>query len=358
MSDRILITGGAGFVGSSLAVAFKKDRPDSEIIALDNLKRRGSELNLPRLAEAGVAFQLGDIRNPEDLEQAGPVALLIECSAEASVHAGYDGQDPAYLVNTNLVGAFNALEFLRKNGGDLVFLSSSRVYPITTLRELPLEVSGDRFSLKPGAAGLGWSENGISEEFPIDGTRSLYGATKLCAEMLIREYSEMYGLRAVINRCGVISGPWQMGQVDQGFVTLWMARHLFGGSLAYRGFNGDGHQVRDVLHVADLYDLLCHQISDMDRFTSRVFNAGGGAGVSTSLRELTAQCQTITGNEIEMVSYPETRAADIPFYISDNSKIAKTIGWSPIHSLEEILEDIHSWLLDYQEILEPVFSET
>ena len=115
MSDRILITGGAGFVGSSLAVAFRKDRPESEIIALDNLKRRGSELNLPRLAEAGVAFQRGDIRNPEDLEQAGPVALLIECSAEASVHAGYDGQDPAYLVNTNLVGAFNDLLVMLHN---------------------------------------------------------------------------------------------------------------------------------------------------------------------------------------------------------------------------------------------------
>jgi CDP-paratose 2-epimerase len=356
MSDRILITGGAGFVGSSLAVAFGKDRPGSEIIALDNLKRRGSALNLPRLAEAGVAFQRGDIRNPEDLEQAGPVALLIECSAEASVHAGYDGQDPTYLVDTNLVGAFNALEFLRKNGGDLVFLSSSRVYPIADLRELPLEVSGDRLALKSGAAGRGWSEKGISEEFPVDRTRSLYGATKLCAEILIREYSKMYGLNAVIDRCGTISGPWQMGQVDQGFVALWMARHLFGGSLAYRGFGGNGHQVRDVLHVADLYDLVCRQIADIDRFTDRVFNAGGGATSSTSLRELTTQCQTITGNEIEITSDPETRAADIPYYVSDNSKITDTAGWSPKRSLSEILEDTHSWLADNQETLEPVFS--
>ena len=355
MSDRILITGGAGFVGSSLAVAFKKDRPDSEIIALDNLKRRGSELNLRRLEEAGVAFHHGDIRNPEDLEQAGPVALLIECSAEASVHAGYDGQDPAYLVDTNLFGAFNALEYLRKNGGDLVFLSSSRVYPITALRELPLEVSRDRFSLKPGSAGPGWSANGISEEYPLDGTRSLYGATKLCAEMLIREYSSMYGVRSVIDRCGVISGPWQMGQVDQGFIVFWMARHLFGGRLAYRGFNGDGYQVRDVLHVADLYDLICRQIINMDRFNGRVFNAGGGVAQSTSLRELTAQCQTITGNVIEIASNLETRAADIPYYIGDNSKITEAVGWSPRHSLGEILEDIHYWLVDNEEVLKDLF---
>ena len=85
----ILITGGAGFVGASLAVGLRREMPGTRIVALDNLKRRGSELNLPRLREAGVAFMHGDVRNPEDIQAAGPAELVLECSAEPSVLAGY-----------------------------------------------------------------------------------------------------------------------------------------------------------------------------------------------------------------------------------------------------------------------------
>ena len=97
----------------------------------------------------------------------------------------------------------------------------------------------------------------------------------------------MYGLRAVINRCGVISGPWQMGKVDQGFVVLWLSRHLFGGPLSYMGFGGHGLQVRDVLHVDDLYDLIVRQLNGLNEYSGSLFNVGGGMASSVSLRELT-----------------------------------------------------------------------
>ena len=181
---RLLITGGAGFVGASLALAFKRDHPDWTILAMDNLKRRGGELALARLGQGGVAFRHGDVRNPDDLDAVGPVDLMIECSAEASVHAGY-GESPRYLLDTNLVGTINCLEHLRRHGGDLVFLSSSRIYPIAGLRALPLGRHGDRLELAKDAAGAGWSTAGISEDFPLAGSRSLYGATKLAAELLI-----------------------------------------------------------------------------------------------------------------------------------------------------------------------------
>jgi CDP-paratose 2-epimerase len=112
---RILVTGGAGFVGSTLALSFKRDRADVEVLALDNLRRRGSELALPRLKEGGVTFVHGDIRNPEDLAQAPAVDLIVECAAEPSVMGGYDGAT-AYMFNANLVGTVNCLEYACRCG--------------------------------------------------------------------------------------------------------------------------------------------------------------------------------------------------------------------------------------------------
>ena len=349
---KILITGGAGFVGSNLALNWKRASPDTEVIALDNLKRRGSELALPRLRAGGVTFHHGDVRAPEDLDAVGPVDLMIECSAEPSVHAGY-GQSPGYLVNTNLTGLINCLEHLRRTGGDLVFLSSSRVYPIAGLRDLPLERQGDRL-VPANSSGPGWSEAGISEQFPMAGARSLYGATKLAAELLIEEYRAMYGLRAVINRCGVLAGPWQMGKVDQGFVVLWMARHLFGGALSYSGFGGLGVQVRDILHVDDLFALLMLQVADWPRLDGATFNVGGGAAVSVSLLELTRQCEALAGRRLEIGQSPETRPADIPWYVSDCRAVTAATGWRPRRDVGTILGDIHGWLVAERAQLEPI----
>lgn len=349
----ILITGGAGFVGSNLATRLKRDLPDHEVVALDNLRRRGAELTLPRLKEGGVVFRHGDIRNPEDLAEAGAFDLLIECSAEPSVHAGYDGS-PAYLINTNLTGTVNCLEAARRHGADLVFLSTSRVYPIASLRSLPLERRGNRLVIADGATGPGWSATGIGTDFPLRGSRSLYGATKLASELLIEEYGALYGLRAVVNRCGVLTGPWQMGKVDQGFVVLWAARHLYGGSLAYSGFGGEGHQVRDLLHVDDLYDLVRQQIDGMDRFQGTVFNVGGGLDVSVSLAELTEACVLRAGRRIGIAANPSTQPADIPWYVTDNAAVSAATDWHPRRSVDIVLDDIFRWLTDNRAILEPV----
>jgi CDP-paratose 2-epimerase len=162
---RILVTGGAGFVGSSLALALKGDSPEATVISFDNLHRRGSELTLPRLKAGGVVFQHGDIRNPEDLAEAGACDLLIDCSAEPSVHAGYGG-NPVYVVNTNLIGTINCLEAARAYRADMVFLSTSRVYPIAPLRDLPLIEEGERFVIPAQLYGVGWSCRGITTDFP------------------------------------------------------------------------------------------------------------------------------------------------------------------------------------------------
>jgi CDP-paratose 2-epimerase len=350
---RILITGGAGFVGSNLALLLKRDNADLELCAFDNLHRAGSELAVPRLRAAGIDFVHGDVRSAADLAGAGPFNLLLECSAEPSVHAGYDGS-PLYAIDTNLMGTVHCLEAARMHRADVIFLSTSRVYPIDLLRSLPLERVGRRFELSENDSGTGWSFDGMTVDFPLSGARSLYGATKLASELLIEEYRTIYGLRTIVNRCGVIAGPWQMGKVDQGFVVLWAARHLFGQPLTYTGFGGDGLQVRDVLHIADLFALIKIELENLSRLSGRVFNVGGGRGGNVSLAELTELCRERAGRRIEMHRDPDTRPADVPFYISDNSAVSAATGWRPVRTLVDVLDDVFDWLAEHRLVLQPL----
>ncbi|MET0306789.1 MAG: NAD-dependent epimerase/dehydratase family protein, partial [Solirubrobacterales bacterium] len=281
---RILVTGGAGFVGANLGVSLAARHPDWGIVALDNLMRRGSELNLARLREAGVEFVHGDVREQDDLAAAGSFDAMVECSAEPSVLAGF--ADTSYSVQTNLVGAFNCLEQARREDAFVVFLSTSRVYPVAPQLELALDEAETRYELAAEQPVPGAGPAGISEDFPLPGARTLYGATKLSAELLIEEYADAFGLRAVVNRCGVIAGPWQMGKVDQGVFAFWVFHHHFGLPLSYIGYGGEGKQVRDLLHVDDLVELLDDQLARPDHWAGRTFNVGGGRDVSLSLREL------------------------------------------------------------------------
>jgi CDP-paratose 2-epimerase len=352
----ILVTGGAGFVGSSIALALKQERPRANVCVFDNLRRRGSELALERLRRNGVVFVHGDVRNPADLLDAGAFDVLIECSAEPSVHAGYSNS-PSYVLQTNLVGTIHCLEAARQFGAAVVFLSTSRVYPVNRLRSLPLQQEHARLDIPAGTTGPGWSREGIAREFPLDGHRTIYGATKLASELLIEEYRAAFGLRAIVNRCGVIAGPWQMGKVDQGFVALWAARHLYGGRLSYKGFGGHGHQTRDVLHVLDLCDLVARQIDGIDRYDGRVLNVGGGHERSVSLRELTALCEERTGRTIAFEPRPETDPADVPYYVSDNREVSAVVGWAPQRPLTQVLDDVFEWLRGFRDVLVPLLGD-
>lgn len=341
--NRLLITGGAGFVGSNLAVSLATRHPDWEVIAFDNLYRRGSELNLPRLEEAGVEFVKGDVREPGDLGGVPELTAMIECSAEPSVMSGVDG-DTGYLVHTNLTGAYNCLELARRDGAFMVFLSTSRVYPVAPQVELNLDEAETRFEIAPEQKVRGVSPAGIAEDFPLEGARTLYGATKLAAEMLIEEYRDALGVPAVIDRCGVIAGPWQMGKVDQGVFTHWMLSHLFRNPLKYIGFGGHGKQVRDLLHVEDLVDLVERQLLDPESWDGRTVNVGGGRECSLSLRETTEICQRLTGNEVPMTPVEETRQGDVPIYLSDCTRLFGLDEWRPRRSAEQVLADIHEWI--------------
>jgi CDP-paratose 2-epimerase len=350
---KCLVTGGAGFVGSTLALFLQRDLAGIEVIAFDNLRRRGSELALDRLRAGGVTFRHGDVRSADDLADAGPFDVLIECSAEPSVHAGYDGS-PAYVLDTNLTGAARCLEAARRYDASVVFLSTSRVYSIPALVALPLERRGDRLELPAGGTGPGWSARGIDERFPTTGPRSLYGTSKLAAELLVEEYHAMYGVRTVVNRCGLIAGPWQMGKADQGLIAFWAARHEYGGELSYTGFGGEGLQVRDVLHVNDLCDLVRVELTNLARLSGGVYNVGGGPAHSVSLVELTEKCRQRTGVAIAMGRVRETRAFDIPYYVTDNAAVTAATGWSPSRGVDQALDDVFMWLRANRATLEHV----
>lgn len=354
MSRRVLITGGAGFVGHALGLGLAQRYPDWQITALDNLKRRGAELNLPRLKQAGIRFVHGDVRSPEDLDASAlQPDLILECSAEPSVVAGYT--TPGYVLQTNLVGTINCLELARQTRADFIFLSTSRVYPIASLKQLQFREAATRFELSAQQRLPGASAQGIAEDFPLQGARGLYGATKLGSELLIAEYADAYGLRTLINRCGVLSGPWQMGKVDQGVFALWVAFHYFQRPLQYIGYGGSGKQVRDFLHIADLLDLIDRQIHAIEALTGETFNVGGGAAHTLSLYEATLLCQDITGHQIPIAPVAEDRLGDVPIFVTDARKVMAATGWQPRRDAATMLTDIYTWVDQYQQQVRDVF---
>jgi CDP-paratose 2-epimerase len=344
MYDSIVITGGAGFAGSSLAIALKTSFPSVRVHAFDNLKRRGSELNLPRLRAAGVSFVHGDIRSLADLLSLTEAPnLIVEASAEPSAQAGYGGS-PEYLIDTNLTGCYHCLELARRTDADFFFLSTSRVYPYDALNRLAFTETDTRFELSGQQGISGASALGIAEDFPLEGPRSLYGMTKLAAELMVAEYGDAYGIRYFIERFGVLTGPWQMAKADQGVVALWVAAHLFKKDLAYIGFGGTGKQVRDFLHVDDFCELVVSQIQDFSTYQGKLLNAGGGKWASLSLCELTQACQEVTGNKIAFRSEPENRRADVRLYLTDHRKLSAIRGWKPARDAHQTVSDICDWL--------------
>ena len=335
MPHHVLITGGSGFVGANLCVGLAERHPDWTISAFDNLKRRGSELNLPRLRAAGVRFVHGDVRSAGDLLALPHVDAIVECSAEPSALAGVH-DSPDYLVQSNLFGAYHCLELARRDSAQVVFISTSRVYPYGALDALPYTEAATRFELSDSP--------GVSEDFPLEGARTLYGATKLAAEHLVTDYAAVLGIPTVINRCGVIAGPWQMGKVDQGVFTYWVLAHQTGRPLSYIGYGGVGKQVRDLIHVEDVVDLIDLQLSAPDEWAGRLVNVGGGREISLSLAETTALCRELTGNEVPIGVADNDRPGDVRIYLTDASRLYALTDWRPKKSAAETIADIAAWV--------------
>ena len=259
--------------------------------------------------------------------------LIIDCCAEPAIEASKYDTDRVF--NTNLLGTYNILKKCLKDKANIIFLSSSRVYSIQKLRDLVKKTNLSkplRIKYK------------INENFVTSSASSLYGFTKLASEKLIKEMFYKTNLKFIINRFGVIAGPWQFGKQDQGFVPLWVAKHFLKKKLSYIGFGGKGHQVRDILHVKDACDIILIQIKKIRTINNKVFNIGGDINNSISLKQLTIKCEQLTKNKIKFKSVSKTSLFDIPYYVSDNSKLIKFYKWKPSRNIDKILKDIYNWL--------------
>jgi CDP-paratose 2-epimerase len=338
---KVLITGACGFVGSSVAMALRELDEGISIIGIDSFIRPGSETNRLKLTQLGVRILHGDVRQASDFESLPAVDWVLDAAANPSVLAGVDGRSSSrQLVEHNLLGTVNLLEYCKQRNAGLILLSSSRVYSVGALTSLPLRLCGRRFVIdesRPLPTGV--SPAGISEEFSTQAPVSLYGSTKLASETLALEYGATFGLPVWINRCGVLAGAGQMGTAEQGIFSYWVHSHARKRPLRYIGFEGLGYQLRDAFHPADLAALLQQQMNDPGKPGARLFNLGGGAGNSMSLAELTDWCcQRFGGHAVE--SDPRPRPFDIPWLVMDFTQAAEHFGWKPRKLLPQILDEI------------------
>ncbi|GAB5560400.1 MAG: NAD-dependent epimerase/dehydratase family protein [Synoicihabitans sp.] len=338
---KILITGICGFVGSTLARGLVA-HGGHELIGLDNFIRPGSESNRDALKQLGIPLFHGDIRSASDLETLPTVDWVIDAAANPSVLAGVDGKSSSrQLVEHNLNGTVNMLELCKTHSAGFTLLSTSRVYSIPPLANLPVEIH--RGAFRPNLAAelpLGVSVQGVKEDFSTLAPVSLYGATKLASESLALEYGATFDFPVFINRCGVMAGAGQFGRPDQGIFAYWINSHLRRRALKYIGFDGQGHQVRDCLHPADLLPLLELQFeAGKMEAADRVINVSGGAPSAMSLKQLTAWCNEQFG-EHDVATEPTPRPFDIPWVVLDSSKAESIWNWRPTTSTLAILQEI------------------
>ena len=333
---KILITGGCGFIGSNIAIFLKNKINKLTVDSLDDLSRNSSKINLIRLKKNKIKNFKINISNKSKINLLKKYDFIIDCCAEASVEASKLEAERVFF--TNLVGTFNILEKAKKDKSKIIFLSTSRVYSIKKLLSKAKDINKKKYNFK------------INENFSKKSPISLYGFTKLSSEKLIEEYSFSDNIKYIINRFGVVSGPWQFGKQDQGFISLWLWRFINKKKLNYIGFGGLGNQVRDIIHVEDVCELILEQINKINKINNKIFNVGGGLNNSISLKELTIKSRKITKNDIYIGKITKTSNYDIPYYVTNNRKIYSFYKWRVKRDLETIINDTFKILIKYKKL--------
>ncbi len=329
-------------MGGSLIQAIKAAGCPWELIGLDNLSRPGSEAQRTEMRRLGVRLFHGDLRCQSDVDALPQVDWIVDCAANPSVLAGADGRTSSrQLMEHNLAGTLNMLEYCQRWGAGFVLLSTSRVYAIEPLAALPVAVQAGAFQpVHPDQWPPGFSTQGIAESFSTTAPISLYGASTLASEALALEYGATFDFPVWINRCGVMAGAGQFGRPDQGIFAYWLNSHLRRKPLRYIGFDGGGHQVRDCLHPRDLLPLLQQQFAaGKAPGKPRLVNVAGGLASAMSLRQLNAWCDERFGPH-EVTSDARPRRFDLPWVVLDSRLAAETWNWQPATATPQVLEEI------------------
>ena len=344
----VLITGGAGFVGCNVADAVL--RAGGRVRVLDDLSRPGVGRNLRWLrAEHGAAveFARASVADAAAVREAvRGCARAYHFAAQVAVTTSLAG--PVADFETNARGTLNVLEALRAEHDagrrvPLLFTSTNKVYgDLGGVETVP---AGDRH--EPADAAL--AANGVDESRPLD-FHSPYGCSKGAADQYVLDYARTFRLPAAVFRMSCIYGPHQFGTEDQGWVAHFARAALRGEGVT---FFGDGRQVRDVLHVADLVRAMRAVAAELaapdgGRAAGRAFNVGGGPANAVSLRQVVAALGELTGRPVP-VETAAWRPGDQRWYVSDTSALARATGWEPRVRWRDGLADLVAWLAEHVE---------
>jgi CDP-paratose 2-epimerase len=331
MKKKILVIGGAGFIGSNASLYFKKR--GWEVAILDNLSRAGTEINLRSLLmEEKISYEHGDVRDMNEVDAVFKkhprLDAVLHLAAQVAVTTSLI--DPVADFYTNALGTLNVLEGIRKYAPDcaLLYSSTNKVYGGLEHRKVVLE--DGCYSFEGKAAG-------INEEEPLD-FHSPYGCSKGAADQYVRDYARIYGLRTFVIRQSCIYGTRQYGVEDQGWVAWFTIAAVMGKPITVYG---DGCQVRDILWVKDLlrlYELCIHS-----NIQAGVYNAGGGYRNSVSVKEVLRLLETRLDRKLQ-TRFGEWRPGDQKLFISDNGKALRELGWQPTTSVAQGIDRLMNWV--------------
>lgn len=342
---RILITGGAGFIGVNAAQRFARNGWDVTIF--DDLSRRGSDLNLAYLTETGgnrIRFVRGDIRRKEDSDAvlADGYDAVLHLAAQVAVTTSVTDPETDFAINA--LGTFNVLEAVRKHcpAAAVLYASTNKVYG--GLESISVTEDETRYRFADGRAG-------VDETVPLD-FHSPYGCSKGAADQYVHDYARIYGLKTVVFRQSCIYGTRQMGVEDQGWVAWFLlAAHFHKSVTVY----GTGKQVRDLLFVDDLTALYERTIERIDTAAGQVYNIGGGEANTLSLIEFLDIIQNDLGIDLPY-GHAEERPGDQPIFVSDNGKALRELDWQPTTAVRDGIRRLHAWLRENSDSLRSIYA--
>jgi len=337
---RVLVTGGAGFIGSRYVA--RAVRRGDEVVVLDDLSRAGSETRLRLLtaeldasscARPAFTFIAGSVADADVVRRAcAGCDRVVHLAGQVAVTDAM--RDPRADFEANVLGTINVLEALRVDQPEAVLLHASTNKVYGDLAHLPIEETPTRyrFATRP---------QGIDESEPLQ-PRTPYGCSNAAADQYVRDYASIYGLRAIVFRQSCIFGPGQMGSEEQGWVA-WLLRAALRGEAVT--IFGDGRQVRDLLYVDDLLDAYDAAAADADTVAGRAYNVGGGMARSVSVWCEFAELLAQTAGRAPEIRRAPWRPADQRIYVSDTAALARDLGWAPRTTLEDGLAALRDWLL-------------
>lgn len=325
---KILVTGGAGFLGTN--ISWEATKLGHDVIVMDNFVRKGSDRNAKLLETWGVKIIHGEVRLKQDWESLPKVDAVIHLAGQPGIPASLENPEMDFHVNA--VGTLNGLLYARKHDIPFIYASTNKIYS-DVINEVPLKELDKRYVFE------GIYENGIPESFPMDSAgehpHSPYGVSKASGDLLTQEFYHAFKVPTVVLRMSCIYGFYQNGVSEQGWTDFFVRQRVLGNNKLI--FYGNGKQVRDCLFGSDAAEAYLMALKQINKAKGKVYNLGGGK-FNSSLIEwvdiLNSYINTNGDMQPMEISYEDWRLADHRVYISDTSKIEKELGWKPLIDIE------------------------